>query len=56
MKKGRYYVDGKEINIDEWEIEWYRFMKIQDYDEPFRDDAEYITCEHGKQLGVGWKL
>ena len=54
--KQRYYVNGEQINEADWEIEWYKYIKIEEYDEHFKDDEEYITDRHGKQLGVGWKV
>ena len=52
----KYYVRGKRINTDDWEIEWFENANIEDYDEEYQDDAEYITDRHGKTLGVGWEL
>ena len=41
--KQRYYVNGEQINEADWEIEWYKYIKIEEYDEHFKDDAKYST-------------
>jgi hypothetical protein len=51
----KYYVRGKRINLDDWDIEFDE-SNLDDFDEEYRDDAEYITDRHGKILGVGWEL
>jgi hypothetical protein len=50
------YVNGSRINRDEWEIEYFSNAKIEDYDEEFREDMEYITDEFGQIQGVGWEV
>jgi hypothetical protein len=49
------YVNGKRINRDDWNIEFFYNAKIEDYDEEFRDTMEYITDEFGNVQGVGWR-
>lgn len=55
MRK-KLYVNGSKINRDEWEIEYFSNAKIEDYDEEFREDMEYITDEFGQIQGVGWEV
>lgn len=56
MRSKKLYVNGKKINEDNWEIEFFHDAKIEDYDEEFRDDMEYITDEFGQIQGVGWRV
>jgi hypothetical protein len=56
MKSKKLYVNGKKINRDNWEIEFFHDAQIEDYDEEFRDDMEYITDEFGQIQGVGWEV
>jgi hypothetical protein len=49
----KYYVRGKRINPDDWDIE-FDPNQVDDYDE--QDNEEYITDRHGKILGVGWEI
>ena len=49
-----YYVDGKKIDITNYDFDFYDNPDIEVYDEEYRDELVYITDKHGKKLGVGW--
>ena len=46
----RYYVRGKQIDLDYWGID------LNDIDEHDEENTEYVTDRHGKILGVAWEL
>ena len=45
----KYYVRGKEIDDDDWDIET-DLNQVDDY-----EDGEYVTDRHGKIIGVGYE-
>jgi len=48
----KYYVRGKEIDLDYWTILLNGLVDLNELDE---HDYEVVTDKHGKILGVAWE-
>ncbi len=52
----KYYVRGKRINLDDWDINGKKLnhkVVFDDIDEHDEENVEYITDRHGRILGIG---
>tara|TARA_R100000935_G_C2802898_1_gene151329 strand:- start:146 stop:325 length:180 start_codon:yes stop_codon:yes gene_type:complete len=54
----KYYVKGKEIDLDYWAIDFGILIYTEngDIDELDDESIEHVTDRHGKILGVAWEM